>query len=100
MTSRTVEFGVRLALGARRGDVAWIVLREAAQLVLLGVAFGLPGVFVLARVASSLLFGVTPADPLSLGLATVTLTAVAALAAWLPARRATGVSPMVALRYE
>jgi ABC-type antimicrobial peptide transport system permease subunit len=77
-----------------------LVLREALTLVLIGVAVGLPVVFAVKRFASSLLFGLTPTDPLSLGLAALSMFVVAMIAGYLPARRATKVDPLVALRYE
>ncbi|MBV9924271.1 MAG: ABC transporter permease [Acidobacteria bacterium] len=100
VAGRTNEIGVRMALGASGRDVLWLVLREAALLVGIGVVVGLPVSFLAARLASGLLYGVTPADPVSVSLAVLLLSAVAALACYLPARRATKVDPMVALRYE
>ncbi len=101
VASRTNEIGIRMALGARSRDVLSLVLREALLLVLVGVAVGLPAVFVATRFASALLFGLTPTDPVSLGLAAALLMLIVALAAaYQPARRATKVDPLVALRYE
>ncbi|HEX8685011.1 MAG TPA: FtsX-like permease family protein, partial [Pyrinomonadaceae bacterium] len=97
---RTHEIGIRMALGARGRDVLWLILREAALLVGVGVAVGLPAALAAARLATGLLYGVTPADPVSVSLAALLLSAVAALACYIPARRATKVDPMVALRYE
>jgi putative ABC transport system permease protein len=97
---RTNEIGIRMALGAQGHDVLRLILREAVMLVVVGVAAGLPVALVAARLASDLLYGVTPADPVSISLAVLLMLAVAALAGYLPARRATKVDPMVALRYE
>jgi len=100
VAGRTHEIGIRLALGAERRDVLWLILREALLLVLIGVAVGVPAVLAAARLAASLLYGLTPSDPVSIGLAALLLLAVAAAAGYLPARRATKVDPMVSLRYE
>jgi predicted permease len=100
VASRTKEIGIRMALGARSQEVLYLILREALLLVLVGVALGLPVVFAATRFASSLLFGLTPTDPLSLSVAALLLFAVAVVAGYLPARRATKVDPLVALRYE
>ncbi|MGC2253141.1 MAG: ABC transporter permease, partial [Candidatus Acidiferrales bacterium] len=100
MAGRTNEIGIRMALGAQRKDVLWLVLRETLLLVLIGVAIGLPAVMAVSRVIKSLLFGLTPADPATLVFATVLMFAVAALAGYIPARRASKTDPMVALRYE
>jgi predicted permease len=97
---RAGEIGVRMALGARSGDVLWMVLREALVLVLAGVAIGLPAALAASRLIASMLFGLTPSDPVTISAATLVLVAVAILAGYLPARRASRVSPMVALRYE
>lgn len=100
VASRTKEIGIRMALGARSREVLSLILREALLLVLVGVALGLPAVFAATRFASTLLFGLTPTDPLSLSVAALLLFAVAFAAGYLPARRATKVDPLVALRYE
>jgi ABC-type antimicrobial peptide transport system permease subunit len=100
VTRRTSEIGIRMALGARKGDVLWLVLREATVLVLCGAVSGLIAATAMNRLISSMLFGLTPSDPIALFLATSALLAVALLAAWLPARRASKVDPLVALRYE
>jgi predicted permease len=97
---RTAEIGIRMALGARPGNVLWMVLREALLLALVGVATGLPAALAATRLIESLLFGLTPADPTTVSLATLLMIAVAASASYLPARRASRVDPMVALRYE
>jgi ABC-type antimicrobial peptide transport system permease subunit len=98
VSQRTQEIGVRVALGARRSDVLRLVVGQGMRLAGIGLAIGLVGSLGITRVIRSLLFGVTPTDPLSFGLITVFLTAVAAIASWLPARRATGVDPIIALR--
>jgi len=97
---RTSEIGIRMALGARSADVLWMVLREALVLMLAGVAIGVPAALAASRLIASMLFGLTPWDPLTISAATLVLVAVAVLAGYLPARRASRVSPMVALRYE
>ena len=100
VASRTNEIGIRMALGAGRHNVFWMILREAFLLVIAGVVVGLPLIFALTRVASSLLFGLTATDPVSLLLAALLMLAVAMVAGYLPSRRATHVDPLVALRYE
>jgi predicted permease len=97
---RTREIGLRMALGAFGGDVVWLVLREALIVLALGMAVGLPVALGLARYAQSQLFGVHFADPLTLALAVASLSLAAALAGFIPARRASRVDPLFALRYE
>jgi predicted permease len=97
---RTAEIGIRLALGARRDGILWLVLRETLWLTLAGIAAGVPLALWAARYAKSELFGVSPADPLTIGVTVALLLGVAALAGYIPARRAVGVDPVVALRYE
>jgi len=97
---RTSEIGIRVALGAREQDVLWLVLRETLLLVTLGITIGLPVALASTRLISSRLFGLTPMDPVTISASTLLLAAVAALAGYLPARRAANVDPMVALRYE
>jgi ABC-type antimicrobial peptide transport system permease subunit len=100
VASRTNEIGIRMALGAGARNVFWLILREALLLVIAGVAVGLPMIFAVTRLASTLLFGLTPTDPVSLSLAALLMIAVAMCAGYLPSRRATRVDPMVALRCE
>ncbi|MGB2862260.1 MAG: ABC transporter permease [Sedimentisphaerales bacterium] len=97
---RTGEMGIRKALGARPWDVARPILREALTLAGIGVAIGLPVALALVRVIRVVFYGIEPHDPLTMIGAAVLMVAVAALAAWIPARRAAKVDPMVALRYE
>ena len=100
VASRTNEIGIRLALGASPGDVLWLILREALLLVSVGVALGLPVALGATRLLASLLFAMKPADPVSLSLAALLMLVVAIVAGYLPARRATKVDPMIALRCE
>jgi predicted permease len=97
---RTHEIGVRMALGARARDVRRLVMREALTPVLIGVAFGVPAALGAAQLASTLLFGLKATDPWTILGATLLLILVAALAGYLPARRASRTDPMIALRYD
>jgi len=97
---RTNEIGIRMTLGAQQGDVLWLILRETLALVLIGVAVGLVASLSATRLVSSMLFGLKPTDPMTISFAILMLIAVAAFAGYLPARRASRVDPMVALRYE
>ena len=97
---RTNEIGIRMALGAERRNIVWMVLKESMVLVAIGLAVGLPASWGAAQLISNQLFGLRPSDPLTLATSVVLLTAVAALAGYLPARRASRVDPLVALRYE
>jgi predicted permease len=100
VSRRTNEIGLRLALGARPGDVLRLWLREAGLLIAAGIALGLPAALAATRWIESFLFGLTPADPLTIAAAIAVLGGVAALAAYLPARRAANLDPIEALRYE
>jgi len=97
---RTSEIGVRMALGARRSNVLWLILREILVLVAIGIAIGVPLALAGNRLAAKLLYGLSPADPLSLFAAVVMMFAIATLAGYLPARKASLVEPTAALRCE
>jgi putative ABC transport system permease protein len=100
VASRTNEIGIRIALGASTREVVSLILRESLLLVLIGIVTGIPAVLVVARFAQTLLFDLSPTDPLSLTVAGLVMLAIAIIAAYLPARRATRIDPLVALRYE
>jgi predicted permease len=100
VTRRSREIGIRMALGARAADVVWLVMREVLVLVAAGVLAGLPAALVLSRLVRAQLYGVEPADPLSMALAAILLATVALLAGYVPARRAAGYDPVRVLRYE
>jgi putative ABC transport system permease protein len=97
---RTQEFGIRMALGAQRGDVLRLVLGQGIKLALIGIAIGIAAALGLARLMTGLLFGVEPADPATLTAVAVLLSIVMLLACWLPAYRATRIVPIDALRSE
>ena len=100
VTRRTREIGIRLALGAGRANLLTLVMREVAMLTLFGVALAIPAALALTRVVRSELYGIVPNDPVSILLAALVLTAVALLAGYIPANRATRIDPLRALRYE
>jgi len=100
VTRRQREVGIRMALGATCRDITWLIMREALALALAGVCIGGLGALAATRLIRASLYGVGPGDPISFALAALVLVVVAALAAWLPARRAAKVDPMVALRCE
>jgi len=100
VSQRNHEIGVRLALGARYSDVFRQVVAQGMRPVLIGIAVGITAALFLARLISSLLYGVRPSDPFTLAAVALLLTAVAAAASFVPARRATRADPMIALRYE
>jgi ABC-type antimicrobial peptide transport system permease subunit len=97
---RTNEIGIRMALGATAPRVTRMVMRETMLVVVIGVAIGLGAAFGATRLVGAMLFGLAPTDPITISLAVVLMLVVAALAGYLPARRAAKVDPMIALRYE
>jgi putative ABC transport system permease protein len=103
VSQRTHEIGIRMALGANRGNVLRMILRQGMVLTIIGIALGLGSAFVVTKYLESLttmLFGVRPRDPWTFAVIAIFLTAVALIACFIPARRATKIDPLVALRYE
>ena len=100
VAQRTREIGIRVALGAARGSIRAMVLRQGMRATAVGVGIGLAGAVAVTRVMGALLYGVSPTDPLTFGLVTVVLGVTALVASLVPAWRATRVDPIVALRYE
>jgi ABC-type antimicrobial peptide transport system permease subunit len=100
VTHRTREIGIRVAVGAQRANVLWIVLRETLVLVLLGIAIGIPCALVVCQLIGSMLFGLSPSDLPTIAGVSLLLLVVALFAGYLPARRASAIDPVVALRAE
>jgi putative ABC transport system permease protein len=100
VVQRTSEIGIRMALGAQRKDVLWLVLGRGGRLVTLGAALGLGGAYAVSRLLISIIPTLPTRDPATLVVVSAVLFVIALLACYIPARRATRVDPMVALRYE
>jgi ABC-type antimicrobial peptide transport system permease subunit len=100
VTQRTNEFGIRLAMGARRTQMRTMILRESSLLALAGIVAGVAGALLFTRAIRSMLYGVTPNDPLTVIAGVALLLAIALVASWIPAARAASVEPMEALRHE
>jgi ABC-type antimicrobial peptide transport system permease subunit len=100
VSQRTNEIGIRLALGAERAQIRGMVLRESTWITATGLVAGVAGAIVLVRLVKSMLFGIAPYDPMTLGCAVAVMLGVALIASWIPAGRAAGVEPMEALRHE
>jgi putative ABC transport system permease protein len=100
VSRRTREIGIRLALGAQRSDVLWLVMKDGAKFSVAGITVGLAVSFAVTRVLASELYGVTPADPLTFGAVATVMTVVTLLACYVPTHRATRVDPLIALRHE
>lgn len=97
---RTNEIGLRMALGAQRGDVLWLVVKQGLWMAVIGAVAGLVGAWLLRQTVAQLVFGISPADPMTFCIAALLLIAFALAASLIPARRATKIDPMAALRYE
>ena len=100
VSKRTREIGIRLALGAQRRDVLWLIMKEGAKFSLIGITLGLAAAFLLTRLLSSELYGVSPVDTLTFAAVAMAMATVTLLACYIPTRRAMRVDPMLALRYE
>jgi putative ABC transport system permease protein len=100
VAQRTKEIGIRMALGAQRGEVVQMVLRQSAWLTVIGLGLGLASALAVTRYLEGLLFGLTPLDPATFAAVTVTFAAIATVASYVPSRRAAGVDPLTALRHE
>ena len=100
VSERTHEIGIRLALGAKRGEIMRMILRQGLALAVAGAALGLVGALIVSHLMTGLLYGVSPTDPLTFIGVTLVLTAVALAASYIPAMRAMRVDPLMALRYE
>ena len=100
VTRRTKEMGVRMALGAHPGSVIWLVMKEVLILLSIGLLIGVPSAFALGQLVSTQLYGIKASDPLIAGVTAAILIVVAALAGLIPARRASRIDPIIALRYE
>jgi predicted permease len=100
VSQRTREIGIRMALGAETSNVVWLVMREVLTLAAIGLAIGLPAAWACARLVQSQLFGVRASDPFTIALAILSIAAVALLAGYAPARRATSIDPVQALRWD
>jgi putative ABC transport system permease protein len=99
-SQRTHEIGIRMALGAQAAEVRWLVLKAGLRSLLMGIGIGVPVSIALARILQNRIWGIKSADPLTLVAVSLVLTAVGLAACYIPARRATKVDPMVALRFE
>jgi putative ABC transport system permease protein len=100
VSRRTKEIGIRVSLGAQKNDVLWLMMAGSMRFVIAGMVLGLAGSAAVSRILQSLLFGVSPLDPVVFAGVSALLACVAALASYLPARRATQVDPLSALRHE